>query len=166
MVRSAAEGKNRVAWIFTVIGSIGFILIVFVGFVVYVSHDQMVNGLKAAETLKYLETEFKMIAPPPNALQLRYNSMHKAHQGDVTCEYKTDLGYESIKAHYDQEMQSRGWTFVRERPITIWRHDYGGKQSIYCKGIYDATLEYSGKEPGMEGTFAFTLSWGLSDECK
>jgi len=142
------------------------ILALLVGFASLLAYDQLANGPKAAETLKYLESEFKTIAPPPTALQLRCDSMHKTHQGDVTCEYKTDLRYEQIKAHYDRELKSHGWTFVKEIPVAIWSRDYGGKEAIYCKGIYDATLQYSGAEPGIEYTFGFTLSWGLSDECK
>ena len=137
-----------------------------VGLFGYRAYDQRVNGPKAAEILKRLETDFKMIPPLPNAVELRCGSMHKTRQGDVSCEYKTGLPYEQIKAHYDRELRNRGWTFVKERPVKIWSKDYGGKEAIYCKGIYDATLQYAGAEPGIEWTFGLSLSWGLSDECK
>jgi hypothetical protein len=127
---------------------------------------KLVNGPKAGEILKDLENEFKMIAPLPNSVESRCNSMHKTHQVDVGCEYKTDKSYDPIRAHYDKELRGHGWMFVKERPVTIWWRDYGGKEALYCKGTYTATLEYSGEEPGIDSTYSFGMSWGLFDECK
>lgn len=137
------------------------VVLVLASIFVYIPYDAFVNGPKAVAIQRDLENEFRLIAAAPNTAQLRCGSLHKTHQGDVTCEYKTDLPYEEIKAHYDRELKSRGWTYVKERRVTIWSHDFGGKQAIYCKGVYDATLQYSGTEPGIEWTFGFTLSWGL-----
>ncbi|SRR6266568_3072290 len=136
------------------------------GVFVYVPYDRLVNGPIAAQTLKDLEKEFKLIAPLPSAIELRCNSMNKTHQGDVGCEYKASDNYETIRAHYDKELESHGWKFVTERPVMIWSRDYGGKEAFYCKGTYTATLQYAGKEPGIQYTYGFGLSWGLFDECK
>ena len=89
-LRTAAMRTKSVPLRFAAIASALLILIVFVSLIIYLPYDVLVNGPKAAETLKNLENEFKTIAPPKNASQLRCGSMHKTHQGDVSCEYKTD----------------------------------------------------------------------------
>ena len=167
-LRKVGQIKKSAPLMFAVISAvlILILLVAFAGLLVYPSYDQLVNGPKAAETLKDLETEFKMIAPLPGAVQVQYGSMHKTHQGDVGGEYRTEKGYEQIRSHYDNELGRHGWTFIKERPVTIWRRDYGGKEAFYCKGIYTATVQYAGAEPGIEWTYSFGLSWGLFDECK
>jgi preprotein translocase subunit Sss1 len=51
-LRTAAKRTKRVPLIFAVIAPAVLILIVFVGFIIYLPYDQLVNGPKAAETLK------------------------------------------------------------------------------------------------------------------
>jgi hypothetical protein len=144
----------------------GVVLFVFAGLVVYLTYDELVNGPRATRTLNDLEKQFKGIAPVPGAVEVGYASMHKTHQGHVGSQYKTDRDYKEIRAHYDIELKKYGWTFVKERPVTIWWRDYGGKEAFYCKGTYTATLQYAGMEPGVPWTYSFGLSWGLFDECK
>lgn len=169
-LRTVKERNTRLRLMFLVIAGAVIVLTVmvgFAGFFVYLPYDQLVNGPKAAETLKDLEIEFKKIPPLPGAVERRCGSMHKTHQGDVTCEYNTGQNYEEIRAHYSLELESHGWTFIKERPVTIWWHDYGGKEVLYCKGHYTAILQYAGQEePAVGWTFGFGMSWGLFDECR
>jgi len=175
MMKTAASLRTTEKWkrhlpLIGVLGAaaIGLIaLLAFAGLFVYLPYDQAVNGPKAAEIQKDMEGEFKMIEPLPGATQLRYGSMHKTHQGDVGGDYKTDKSYEEIRKYYDRELNNHSWRFVKEEPVKIWRRDYGGKEAFYCKGIYTATLQYSGQEEKDVGwTYSFGLSWGLFDECK
>jgi hypothetical protein len=146
---------------------LGLIAIAAIGSLfVYVPYLNRVGDPKADQKLRDLETQFRLIAPPPNVLQRGFESSHKIRVGGISADYKTDMTYAEIRAHYDMELRNQGWSFNKERPVTIWWHDYGGKEAIYCKGIYAATLQYSGHQPGVEWTYHFGLSWGVFDECR
>lgn len=143
------------------------LLLPLAAYLVYFAYDQVVNAPRAAGILRNLEDQFKAITPLPNALVVRYGSMHKTHQGHVGSDYKTTRTWDEIRAHYDMELEKHGWRYVKEAKVTSWGHDYGGKQAFYCKDSFAATLQYAGQEEQEMGwTYSFSLSWGLFDECK
>lgn len=162
------QRQNKFLLVALVIGAVVALIIIagFASLFVYVPYNRMANGPKADARLKDLETEFRQIAPIPGANQLEVESSHKISVGGVSGDYKTNKSYETIRAHYDKELKNHGWTFMKERPVTIWWHDYGGKEAIYCKGIDAAVLQYAGEQPGVEWTYHFGMSWGLFDECR
>ncbi|MFS8085644.1 MAG: hypothetical protein ACMG6H_08445 [Acidobacteriota bacterium] len=146
-----------------------FLLVVVValaGLFIFVRYNLQVRGPEADERLKTLEKEFSLIAPLSDASRLRYESSHKVSLGGVGADYRTDKTYAQIRGHYDNELKKNGWRFVGEEPVTIWWHDYGGKEVSYCKDHNTATLEYSGEWEEAGWTYSFNMSWGLSDGCK
>jgi hypothetical protein len=133
----------------------------------YISYEER-EAEPAAEKTQYdTEREFEKISPIPLAAPGHHHSMHKTHQGVVSTEYKTELGYGEIRAFYDKELTSQGWRFAREREVIYDGQDSGGKELRYCKGGYAAGLQYAGRlEKEFGWTYTFALTWGLSDECK
>jgi hypothetical protein len=141
-------------------------LVIVAAFFGYFIYDQITNNSNANAKLRVLQNEFAQISPPPDDVRIRHGSMHKTNQGDVGSDYKSSKSFEEIRMHYDHELKTRGWEFVKEDKVKIWRQDFGGKQVFYCKGGNTATLEYSGaKEAEFGWTYSFGLSWGLFEEC-
>jgi hypothetical protein len=171
MATTETSGTKRKQWKPVLLGLlVGFFSLVVVGlgiFFILILYSQIVNRPNADESLKSLEKEFAVIAPISSATRLRYESSHKVSLGSVSADYKTNQSYAQIRAHYGDELKKNGWTFVGEKPVKIWWHDYGGKEAFYCKGRYTATLQYAGQSEEEFGwTYNFNLSWGLGDECQ
>ena len=133
----------------------------------YVSNGEGIAGPAADKAQRDIEIEFQQISPLPLAVPFQHNSMRKANGGLVTANYKTERGYEEIKAYYQKELASRGWRFVREETYKYDGQDLGGKQLFYCKGEHSADLQYAGRlEEEFGWTYSFALLWGPSDWCK
>lgn len=116
---------------------------------------------------KNLEQEFREVAPLSQAVVIQQGSMHKIRHGVVSSAYQAAESYESIKQYYGHELKSRGWNFSREGVVLFAGTDYGGKELVYCKNGYAASLQYAGRQEAEFGwTFSFGMTWGLADECK
>lgn len=119
---------------------------------------------KAALTQQDLEKEFAQIQHLLEATPIRhcFYSTHKSHQALVSNQYKTTLSYPEIRAYYDSELAKHGWKFQREKGVLIWGQNYGGKEAIYSKGQYTASLYYAGDDPSARNwTYSLSISWGL-----
>jgi hypothetical protein len=136
-------------------------------FALFFNYDERVNGPMADKIQHDLESEFQSVPPLPRALTTQHGSMHKTQQGIVSAAYKTALNYEGIIAHYDNELATRGWRFVNETNVIYGGENYGGRERLYCKGRYAASLQYAGGQENEFGwTYSFALMWGPSDGCK
>ena len=121
----------------------------------------------AERNQKNLEQEFREVPPLAQAVVIQQGSMHKIRHGVVSTAYKTANSYDSIKHYYDHELKSRGWYFSKEGGVLFDGTDYGGKELVYCKNGYAASLQYAGRQEAEFGwTFSFGMTWGLADECK
>ncbi len=168
---SLLRGKKRWVAIVTLVGAMIVSALVVVAFsfafMLYWNYDERVNGAKAEITQNDIEREFQTISALPLALAVQHGSMHKTQQGITSAAYKTKSSYEVIRAHYDNELASRGWRFVSEDKVIYDGKDYGGKERLYCKGRYPANLQYAGRqEREFDWTYSFGLTWGPSDGCK
>ena len=136
-------------------------------FLLYINHDARESEPVAAQTQYEMEAEFQKIVPLPLSTQVQHGAMHKTHEGIINTAYLTKLSYSEIRAYYDQELGKQGWRFARESEVKYDGQDYGGRERFYCKGNYTADLQYAGRQEKDFGwTYAFTLSWPLSEECK
>jgi hypothetical protein len=138
---------------------IGIIFVI--GFVTFIVYDFAVNGPKAKLVQSQLENEFKSIAPLPYAKDFGYQATHKTSQALVTSNYKTNLSYIEIRAHYHAELAKHGWIFYEEEQMRDWGRAFGGKSARYCKGEYRADLQYAGKQANYGWDYALSISWGL-----
>jgi hypothetical protein len=133
--------------------------------VIMATYRHIQNSYDANARLRLLENEFTSITPLARASRLRYESSHKGALGSVNADYDTADSYSDIRKHYDQELRKNGWTFAREKPVTIWRRDYGGRELFYCKDHNTAVIEYAGNWKDAGWTYTFSMSWGLFEEC-
>jgi hypothetical protein len=77
-------------------------------------------------------------------------------------QYKGKATDQEVRKYYDDELAKHGWVFQKETNVTIWGHDYGGKEFVYCKGEYTASIETSGQLAAENGwSYSFSISWGL-----
>ena len=132
-----------------------------IGFITFTVYDFAMHGPQAQLVMRRLEDEFKSVEPLPGATAFNYFATHKTRQALVTSNYKTNLTYKEIRAHYDAELARRGWVFYEEDAMRDWGVDFGGKTARYCKGSYRANLEYAGEQADYGWDYAFSVSWGL-----
>jgi len=149
--------RNRGAFV-----GIGAVLI----FLCFVVGDRVLNGSRAEVYHQRLTREFQSIQPLPGAVVITTSdrfSVWKPGQILIDVSYTTQAPYSEIRHYYDQELTSKGWRFVDDRPYTVWGKDMGGRLADYCKGPLSAELEYAGSQPGR--TYSLSLSWGLGHKC-
>jgi hypothetical protein len=72
----------------------------------------------------------------------------------VGAVYDTTLTFAEVREHYDVELSSQGWKYLKE--------GYWGRRITRCytKGIYGAEVAY---EEGLFGgrTFSMEITWGF-----
>jgi hypothetical protein len=112
------------------------------GCIAFVAYDFMINRPKAAAVQKILEREFAHINRLPQGRPFGYQATHGNEDALVVEFYKTHMNFTEIRAYYDQELSRNGWRFQREEKLEQWGRDYGGKDATYCKGPFQASLEY------------------------
>lgn len=134
-------------------------LLIFAAFLVY----DIGQSPKAEQAQKELEVEFKSIAPLPNANLVDYDSSHKTSQALVNATYLSAAKPADIINYYDNQLRKRGWQSYSTSGMTDWGRDLGGKSAYYCKGDYYAQLQYAGEQANYGWTYAFSVSWGLSN---
>ena len=110
-----------------------------------------------------LESNFGRIVAPSDDIVVYHNSV----PGLVNTTYKSVLSYEKIKTYYGNQLTRSGWVFLIEQKVIYDGQDYGGKELIYCKGGYAATIQHAGQQESQFGwTYAFSMSSGQVKECK
>jgi len=138
-------------------------ILMLVIFAVFLGYDNIVQSPKAEKAQAELEIEFKSIAPLTNATLVDYNSSRKTSQALVDATYLTAIKPLDIFNHYDEQLRNNGWQSYGTSGMTDWGRDLGGKSAYYCKGEYYAQLQYAGEQANYGWTYAFSVSWGLSN---
>ena len=138
-------------------------LLVMIGWVGLLVRNQLVNLPRAAEMQARLEQEFELIAPPPGARLEGHSASHTASHALVGSTYAEARTYRELREHYDRELAEHGWRFHREKRMTDWGRNFGGKLALYCKGDYAAALHFAGERANYGWTYTVDLSWGLEN---
>jgi len=131
-------------------------------FAIVIAQDSS-QSPKAEQAQKELEIEFHEIAPLPNSTLVDYDSSRKTSQALVDASYLTSVRSVDILKHYDEQLKMRGWQSYGTSGMTDWGRDLGGKSAYYCKGEYYSQLQYAGEKANYGWTYAFSMSWGLSN---
>jgi hypothetical protein len=135
------------------------VALLFVGVLLFVGYDVVINGPEARKHLQVLEHEAQRIAPPPGATRLSVSPRHKPGQAGLSTAYETPLPYAQLRAHYDTALAAQGWTLQGEAPLRDWGKDLGGRTAQYRKGEYTAALQFAGAEADYGWTYALELEW-------
>jgi len=141
------------------------ILLMFLLTIITMIYSVLFQTPKAKFVADQLESEFKAIAPSPEAKATHSEKSFKDSQALVLTRYSTSADYRTLSQHYDVELKKQGWRNVSEGTVTNWGRDLGGKKAGYCKGDRFAVLEYIGPVENGSNAFSFSVSWGLSEDC-
>jgi len=115
---------------------------------------------RGRDMLPLMEQEFASFSLPAEARLLhRAPSFSKMTNALVEASYVYELGYEPLRAHYDQEARRLGWSDCGEKPTYDWFRDLGGRSRSYCKGMLRATLQYAGVNARYGWDYDFAVSW-------
>lgn len=153
--------KNWLFWIITAAVMISVCPVV--AFATFMAREFIVQMPKAKQAMAELEIEFQTITPLPNVKTVRYNASYKTSQAFVEATYSTNVNSDDIFSYYDEQLIQHGWQYYKTSRLTDWGTDLGGKSAEYCKGDYVASIQYAGNKANYGWTYAFNLSWGLSD---
>jgi hypothetical protein len=108
-----------------------------------------------------IEKEFQKVTPPSEAVLGPLYAKHRNIHALVSQEFKSKWSYEKVRDYYAQALRTLGWRFVREEPVREWGRDLGGKIQRYCKGSYEATLQYGGAKTESGLDYDFSMSWNV-----
>jgi hypothetical protein len=113
---------------------------------------------RAREAQAHLVNEFDAITPLANAKIMEYDSSSKMSQALVAATYTSDSSQSEIFNYYDQQLVRNGWQLKSADEL-------GGRAADYCKGSYNAELQYNPQKTKGGWTYGLGMSWGLHD-CK
>ena len=110
-----------------------------------------------------LENELTRIEPPVGATFVHHSSITKASEGSVSNSYQTDLTYNQVRSHYDQELAKHGWTFRSHDALKSWGVDFGESDTFYCRGGVSANFFWAGsKQNKLNVRYVLGLDWGTN----
>jgi hypothetical protein len=92
-----------------------------------------------------LEREFKSIKQLPSAFDQKHHAWHKQDHASVGSSFSTGQSDSEVKKYYAEELSKHGWKSRGDYSTTNWGSNLGGSVVEYCKGKYEATLEYAGE---------------------
>ena len=74
------------------------------------------------------------------------NTYSKSMLASIHKHYKSNAGYDDVKAFYSTKLMSTGWKLTEERNLKNWTRDYGGRELTFGQGQYWVSIEYSGDQ--------------------
>ena len=117
-----------------------------------------------AQNHRHLEAEFATISPPANVQTIKAFSYTRT--STVGAMYSGNIIDDNLRAHYDEELLRHGWAYAGWRNTAygdIWNAERTGKEVVYYKGSYTATVKYPGpleaKEIGYSFEFTIESGW-------
>jgi hypothetical protein len=114
---------------------------------------------------RFLTDEFNSLPLPPLTQLTTLDVSPKRGRVLLIGTYKSSRRYEDLKSFYGSELESRGWRNAREEKVTDWGRDFGGRQVHFCRGPYEAVLQYAGERSHYDYDYAFTMTWHLRKLC-
>jgi hypothetical protein len=102
-----------------------------------------------------LREEFQRIPAPEGVSALdRLVVNSKSSSALVEQRYATRPSYDLILAHYDRQLKGNGWSY--------FGHYAGGSNGgeSYCKGAFEASIEFMPKDVAGNIEYSFSMSWG------
>ena len=109
-----------------------------------------------------LEQEFARVTPALNSLPISHESTFKAGTALVQTEYKTNVSFAEVRAHYESELERNGWRFDSHQTKDQSEARSGLEEIVFCKGTYAASVSRRDRDLS-DSKFWFALSWGLHD---
>lgn len=80
----------------------------------------------------------------PGMIEIGNSSNSVARKAHIEKKFKSDAPYDEVKQYYINKLRDHGWLFERERQLTNWGRDQGGRELKFRNGERDLTIEYAG----------------------
>ena len=143
------------------------LILICIGIGVIVLVWLFVSGLElrayrnSQRTKTELENELAQISAPSGATFIRHSVIMKGSHGTISNLYESELPYDLVRAHYDNELSKHGWKFQSVRRLTTWGKDLGQTETVYCRGNQKADIFWTGDDRTRENIrYALGFSWG------
>ena len=102
---------------------------------------------------------FLTLPLPPDFTETDSSFQSKAELALVTKYFKSPAPVDEVKEFYDQRLTAAGWTLVKDRPVTDWFRDLGGRQLTFRKQQNSVIVEYAGKAANDQWNYAISVKW-------
>jgi hypothetical protein len=86
----------------------------------------------------------------------------KAELGLVPKYFKASMPFDNVKEFYIQRLTPGGWTLVKERRMTDWFRNFGGRELTFRKEQNSLVIEYAGERADNQWDYAIGLEWKSS----
>jgi hypothetical protein len=113
-----------------------------------------------------LKREFQLLQVPQGARVVVVDDKPKIGRVFLNSTYESQLSYDNLKQFYTSNLQRNGWHILRETPITDLGRNLGGREITFCKGPYEADLQFAGDKATFAWNYALSMSWNLHKYCE
>ena len=113
------------------------------------------DGSKIAE-IENLWSTLPLYSGMTEVNNSRSSSGRKAH---LSRSFKSDSPYEEMRRLYVGKLIEQGWQFVKERQLSDWGRDKGGRELEFRRGEYQLSIEYAGGSPDQDWNYAIGIYW-------
>jgi hypothetical protein len=96
---------------------------------------------------------------PPGFEETDSSFQSKTELALVSKGFKSKTAYNDVKAFYVRRLTPAGWVLVKERQMTDWFRDFGGRELKFRKGEYWIVIEYTGEKATDQWDYGITVEW-------
>jgi len=99
----------------------------------------------------------------PGFQEVDSSSYSKSMLASIHKVYKSEAGYDDVKAFYSTKLIPAGWQLTEERNLKDWSRDFGGRELTFGKGQYTVVIEYRG-DKAIDPDWNYGISVGWHDK--
>lgn len=122
-------------------------------FILFIFYQFMLWGPISKRMKEPLQSEYKLIAPYPQAEQKDFHLYSEPARVSLSVAYQSSASSEEIMEHYHYELLKHGWTLSEEY------RGYNDTQRTYCSGEY-ALKGYFYDKSDYGDKYALWMTWG------
>ena len=138
--------------------AIGVVLIGSVSILFKYCKDHSQN--KDDAKLREVDAIFAQLPIYPDFQEVAHNADSKDASVRSGKSFRSAGKYDDVRSFYSGKLSTSGWQLAKERNMTDWFRDFGGRQLTFRKGQYSIVIEYRGdKEPNPDWNYAIDIEW-------
>jgi hypothetical protein len=135
---------------------IGVVLVASVSILARDCKDHSPN--KDDAKLKEVEAIFAQLPIYPDFQEVAHSTDSKDAMVRSGKSFRSAAKYDDVRSFYSNKLFASGWQLARERNMTDWFRDFGGRQLTFRKGQYSIVIEYRGdKEPNPDWNYGIDI---------
>jgi len=131
------------------------VLLFFVLMCVYERGGPNSNG----ERFREIEKLWATIPPYPGMVDADISSNSAGRKAHISKYYSLKAPYDEVKRFYIKRFTEEGWAFVKERHLSDWGRNLGGRELDFQKGEYELGVTYAGEKADKGWDYAIGIYW-------